>query len=231
MILIIKNCTAEGPGIITVVLDRNNQTYKIIDLEKKDTLPENVNKYKGYIILGGTMNVYEQEKYPFLKAEELMIKKIIESDLPLLGICLGAQMLTKSVGDTVDLDSCKEVGWTEIELTETGANDKIFSGIERSFNVFQWHSDTFHIPKNGTRLATGSKCKNQAFKIKTNIYAFQFHIEVTADIVKNWLGSYTTEKNDKLAINPDEVFSDTEKYIDKSVETGIKIIENFIKLW
>lgn len=190
MILVIKHIEIEGPGTIAEFFKSNDRTIEVIDLSKTNKLPKNFSGIEASIILGGPMNVYEEAKYPFLKEENSFLKKAIEKEIPLLGICLGAQLLAKACGASVEKAKEKEVGWYTVSLTEDGKQDPLFEGLNETIDVFQWHEDTFQIPDKALLLATSKACKNQAFRFGKNVYGLQFHIEVTDNMIKAWIDEY-----------------------------------------
>jgi GMP synthase-like glutamine amidotransferase len=144
------------------------------------------------------MNVDEEEKYPFLKEEKAFIKELLKKETPLLGICLGGQLLARVCKAEVKKAPYEEIGYFKINLTEEGQNDPLFKGCETSFEVFQWHEDTFDIPKESILLAT-SKDFYQAFKIGKNAYGLQFHIEVTPQMIELWIDEYLNkEEKEKM---------------------------------
>lgn len=140
----------------------------------------------GLVVLGGPMNVDETEKYPFLEHEVPWIREAVERDLPVLGICLGSQLLAKSAGARVFPNGVKEIGWYEVEVIAP-SDDPLFGGISDRHTVFQWHGDTFEFPPGAAPIARGEHCKQQAFRCGARAYGLQFHIEVTAEMVEHWL--------------------------------------------
>lgn len=140
----------------------------------------------GLVVLGGPMNVDETEKYPFLEHEVAWIRQAIQRDLPVLGICLGSQLLAKSAGSRVFPNGVKEIGWYEVEVIAP-ADDPLFGGMSGRHTVFQWHGDTFDLPPGAVPIARGEHCKQQAFRYGARAYGLQFHIEVTAEMVEQWL--------------------------------------------
>jgi len=140
----------------------------------------------GLVVLGGPMNVDEVSKYPFLEHEPGWIREAVDRDLPVLGICLGSQLLAKSLGACVFPNKVKEIGWYEVELVAP-ADDPLFGGWTGRHTVFQWHGDTFELPANAVPIARGEQCERQAFRYGTKAYGLQFHVEVTAEMVGQWL--------------------------------------------
>ena len=134
------------------------------------------------------MNVDETARYPFLADEVNWIRQAIAAELPVLGVCLGSQLLAKALGSRVYANRIKEIGWYEIELTAAARGDALFGGCRPQETVFQWHGDTFDLPPRAVQLARGAECENQAFRFGSTAYGLQFHVEVTPEIVANWLG-------------------------------------------
>lgn len=195
MILFIKHIDVEGPGTIETYFDRNGYQSKTVDLSRGDKLPDDLSAIEAVVGLGGPMNVYEEEKNPFLKEENKFIKRILKEEIPYLGICLGSQLLAKACEAKVVRSPVKEVGWYKVALKEEGARDPFFQGIADFFDVYHWHEDMFEIPKGAAFLATGSGCPNQAFKVGRYAYGVQFHVEITDRIIEDWCKSYWNSKD------------------------------------
>jgi len=188
-ILIIKHIENEGPGFIEDIFEDNGWKLDTIELEKGEKLPSCLDDVAAIITLGGPMNVYEEDVYPFLKDEEALLRKALIEEIPVLGICLGAQLIAKTCGATIRRASYKELGWYKLKLTKDGQKDALFRGLSKNLIVFQWHEDAFDIPQNGVLLAESRKCKNQAFRIGENVYGLQFHVEVTDDMIRSWMNN------------------------------------------
>ena len=191
-ILIIKHVDIEGPGLIEHCLEQRAIPYRVICLETGEPLPK-PGGFTHIVLLGGPMNVYEEDRYPFLKTEDLFIKEAIQRGKHILGICLGAQLIAKSLGARVTKSPVKEIGWCEVSLTEEGLKDPLFAPLPKAFPVFQWHEDTFEIRKWGSRLATSAAVPNQAFRYGDNAYGLQFHLEVTMEMIREWSDAYRQE--------------------------------------
>ena len=186
-ILIVKHVSNEGPGLIQTFFDGQGWPVEIIDLSDGDVLPRNLDGIAAVVMLGGPMNVYEEREYPFLTSEDGFITKLLVEDIPFLGICLGAQLLVKACQGSVFKSDIEEIGWGTVDINQEGRQDPLFYGLQSPLTVFQWHGDTFDIPQGGTLLVQGKKCRNQAFKIGNCAYGLQFHIEVTHDMVNEWM--------------------------------------------
>ena len=186
MILCIKHIDIEGPGTMQVVIP----DLRIVELYRGEALPKDLSGIDGVITLGGPMNVYEEERYPFLFQENRFLKSILDHQIPVLGICLGSQLIAKSAAAKVYRSPVTEIGFREVTLTALGQRDPLFKGLPDVLTVFQWHEDTFDIPSDGILLAQGRECRNQAFKVGRNVYGFQFHVEITHVDIDTWIRSY-----------------------------------------
>ena len=228
--LILQNASHEGAGTIEDYFKKNNIAYTTVDLSKKGYKIPDPSDYNALIVMGGPMNVYETDEFPYLIEEEKIIKTAIEKNYLVLGICLGAQMMAKALDAKVTKGKTKEIGWYDINLTEDGIEDKALGPLGNKVKVFQWHGDTFDIPSGAVRLAGSELFPNQAFRYGKRAYALQFHLEVTEDIIKNWLKHGEEElKPLKGIIDPKKIVDDNKKYIREFEESGRQFYKNLFK--
>jgi GMP synthase-like glutamine amidotransferase len=208
-VLIIKNTASEGPGTIQDFLRDAPLTYFVRDLEAGESLPD-LDDFSHLVIMGGPMAVYEMHRYPFLINEALLIDKAIKANKHVLGVCLGAQMIAHVLGARVYHGKQKEIGWYEVSLTDNGIKDPCMSQLavdgKNAAQVFQWHGDTFDLPRGAVRLASSSLYPNQAFRFSDNVYALQFHIEVTPSIVREWLKNEKGVDFKKVSAESERIF-------------------------
>lgn len=193
MILFIKHIDIEGPGTIGDFLEDNRIPFTIVDFSNKDKLPELKKTFQMVVSLGGPMNVYEEEKYPFLAEENILLKEVVRRDMPFLGVCLGSQLIVKAMGGAVSKNPQKEIGFYKVTINEDGLKDDLFKHFSGEITVYQWHGDTFSIPEGGKRLVSSELCENQTVKYGRNIYGIQFHIEVTRNMIAEWADAYNDE--------------------------------------
>ena len=187
-IIVIVHEASEGMGTLEDFLAFKKTSIVLKRLYANDSLPNNPEAYDAIVTMGGPMNAFEDEKYPFLQEEVIFLRQAIDRAIPILGICLGAQMIARACGASVYKAPQKEVGWSEVGLTEKGEDDMLFRGVSETLPVLQWHEDTFDLPVGGHLLATSLSCPNQAFRY-FNAYGLQFHVEVTPQILSEWFGS------------------------------------------
>ncbi len=187
LVLILRHVPHESAGTLENALAKAHVEFQYLDLFHEYPCSLNCEQYLGLVVLGGPMNVDEVQKYPFLGDEIRWICQTVEAGMPLLGICLGSQMLAKAFGARVYPGGIKEIGWYPLQLTLAAAEDRLFAGCGPKLTVFQWHGDTFDLPPDAVHLAQSLLCRNQAFRIGPSAYGLQFHIEMTAEMIEDWL--------------------------------------------
>jgi len=190
--LVIKHVDCEGPGVLGDVFDRHGVAVTLAHPYRGEPLPA-VADHDFLVVLGGPMGVYERDRYPFLDAEAELVRQAVSRDIPTLGICLGSQVIADAIGGRVTKHTAKEIGAMTVTLTPEGAADPLFQGFDPLLPVFQWHGDTFSIPPGAVRLASSPVTPNQAFRHGRCTYGFQFHLEVTLEMVTAWLAEYAGE--------------------------------------
>ena len=230
MILFIKHIDIEGPGILGNFFKRKGCKVRMIDLGAGDVLPSSLDDLQAVVVLGGPMNVYEEDKYPFLKGENEFIRNVVKNEVPFLGICLGAQLLAKACGAKVGKSAKKEIGFFKVELTPEGQRDVLFMGIKRQLDVYQWHEDTFEIPQGGKLLATSKGCPHQAFRIGLHAYGLQFHVEITDKSIKEWSQGYFKKRTAEFREKTHQMLEDYHEMKPRYDAAGYQIFENFARI-
>lgn len=187
-ILSIQNISCETLGTLE---DFSESDGYVLDkvLAPEDPIPQSAIEFSAIILLGGPMSVYEG--IPYLTKEQFLIRDAYRRNIPVLGVCLGSQLIAGALGGTVFRGAKKEIGWYDVNVTDKGL-DNLFKGLEKKeLGVFQWHGDTYTLPQNAVVLAY-SDLYPQAFKIGS-AYGLQFHLEVTTDMIKVWTEEYREE--------------------------------------
>jgi GMP synthase-like glutamine amidotransferase len=188
---------------------------------KKEKLPDR--NFSLVVILGAPESA--NDDLPYLQKEQKLIKKCVANNIPVLGICLGSQLIAKAFGAKVYPGPKKEIGFYHDLIPAN--NSKIFSGLEKHFTVFHWHGDTFDLPEGATRLAHSENYENQAFQLQSAV-GLQFHLEVDEELVNLWLDK-TQEKLEHISyINLDQIRSDVSQNI-PLVKNNMRIFYNNFK--
>jgi GMP synthase-like glutamine amidotransferase len=181
-VVIFKNVVHEGPGYLGDFLTQQGIPWQIVNANEVGSLPASILEYSGVVIMGGPMSV--NDDLPWIAPLLELIRAAKVADIPLLGHCLGGQLISKALGGVVGANLVKEIGWGEVTVSQNAAAKYWFGEIE-SFNCFHWHGETFSLPEGATHVLASEHCQNQAYSIGKHL-AFQSHIEVTADMVKSW---------------------------------------------
>jgi GMP synthase-like glutamine amidotransferase len=221
-VLIVQHVECEGPGYLEDFLHEKLIEYEIAKMYEGEQLPDD---FDALIVLGGPMNVYEEERYPYLKGLNTTIKNFATGGGHYLGFCLGGQLLAKALGAKVRRNHTREIGNFEIGLTERGVKDPLFKGFKHTFPALEWHGDTFEIPERAIKLAESELCSNQAFRFK-NAYGLQFHLETTPEMLAEWVEVYADELNEE-GIDAAIMLKETEKKADIYRGLSNQLFTNF----
>lgn len=182
-ILALRHIPFEDLGLIADSLTARDIEYEYADLYAGDE--PDIHSADGLVLMGGPMSA--NDNLPYLRREMELIGEAASAGLPILGVCLGSQLIAKALGARVYKNPVKEIGWYKVHWTEAAARDPLHQGLSSSETVFQWHGETFDLPPGAELLATSRACRHQAYRVGSNIYGLQYHLEVTPHIVADWL--------------------------------------------
>ncbi len=181
-VIIFRFLGREGPGYLGDFLDEQNIPWRMVRIDEGEAVPSSILDYSGMVLMGGPMSV--NDDLPWIPPLLERIREAKAADIPLLGHCLGGQLISKALGGTVGANQVKEIGWGEVNVKDY-ETAKFWFGNIQTFNAFHWHGETFTLPEGAIHLLSSQYCQNQAYSIGKHI-AFQTHIEVTAEMVKKW---------------------------------------------
>ncbi|GAK57553.1 glutamine amidotransferase class-I [Candidatus Vecturithrix granuli] len=202
----------EGLGSIESWICERNHQLTVTRVYEDTDFPA-IQGFEWLIILGGPMNIYEDEQYPWLKSERQFIKETIQAGKTVLGICLGAQFIADALGAKVFPNPHKEIGWFPIELTAEGRTSWLLREFPKKFQVFHWHGDTFPLPQRAIPLARSQACEQQAFLYQECVLALQFHLETTRHSAEQLIANCRNELVDAPFIQPAEIMlADDQKF-------------------
>ncbi len=231
-LLVFQHVPYEILGNLDPLLRDAGFRIRYVNFGREPEARPDITRYHGLIVLGGPMNCDECDRYPHLATEVELIRQTIEAGKPVLGICLGAQLIARALGARVAPNDKKEIGWYELNPTEAGHADPLFAPLAASQMIFQWHGDTFQIPRDAVHLATSPDCRNQAFRYGDNVYGLQFHLEVDEPMILRWLHTPSMAREAEALGGPgntDRIAAQTKDHIEHSVSLGNRVFGEFIR--
>jgi GMP synthase (glutamine-hydrolysing) len=184
-VLIIRHEEVEGPGHIARALERAGLAYRVVRVDRREPVPDALHEAPGLVVMGGPMGVYEADRYPHIGDEVRLIRSALEGGRPVLGICLGSQLLAHALGARVYPGPSKEIGWYDITLSPAASADPLWRGVASPFPALVWHGDVFDLPPGATPLAASALTPLQAYWAGGNTYGLLFHLEVDAAQVQD----------------------------------------------
>jgi GMP synthase-like glutamine amidotransferase len=181
-IAIFRHNVTEGPGYLAHFLDKRQIPWQLIAIDAGDTVPQDASAYSGLVFMGGPMSV--NDDLPWIPQVLALIRDAVAKDIPLMGHCLGGQLISKALGAEVTRNPVKEIGWGEVRVSDNNTARDWF-GDNQNFSAFHWHGETFNLPQGSTHLLSSAYCANQAYAIGKHI-AMQCHVEMTAEMIAVW---------------------------------------------
>ena len=219
-VVILQHTDSDGPGTLGAYFHSVGADVRPINLYDGEMPPGEGTPLDVVVSLGGPMHAWEDAEYPFLPQETRFLSDMIERGIPILGICLGAQLIARARGCRVHPADKKEIGWKSVALTEIGSKDPLFSGIAKELMVFQYHEDTFELPARSRLLGISMDCRNQIFRLG-NAYGVQFHPEINRGILEKWF----SDRADR-----EQVLSEYESVKEAFFRQNRKFYENFLSI-
>jgi GMP synthase-like glutamine amidotransferase len=189
-VAIFRHAATEGPGYFATYLTRRHVPWRVIRIDEGDAVPDSPRDYGGIVFMGGPMSV--NDDLPWIGPALRLIRAAVDAGVPVLGHCLGGQLMAKALGGDVMRNPVKEIGWGEVEVLANDVAASWFGPGVRSFSSFHWHGETFTIPPGATRIAASPYCENQAFASGPHL-GMQCHVEMTPDLIRAWCNDWGRE--------------------------------------
>jgi GMP synthase-like glutamine amidotransferase len=182
-VVIFRHSPTEGPGYFATYLDAHDIPWRLVALDQGDSVPANPASFSGLVFMGGPMSV--NDDLPWMSPVLELIRQGVAGNVPVLGHCLGGQLMSKALGGVVGRNPVKEIGWGEILVADSPVARRWFGpGLDR-FESFHWHGETFSIPPGGVRIMGNRHCENQGFVIGNSL-GMQCHVEMTGEMIETW---------------------------------------------
>lgn len=228
-VAIFRHARIEGPGYLGTFLTDQGVPWQLIRIDAGDALPQNMQAYSGMVLMGGPMSV--NDALPWISPLLGLIRDADQRDIPLLGHCLGGQLISKAFGAEVSRNPVKEIGWGEVQVIQVAESADWF-GSATGFEVFHWHGETFALPVGAKLLLVSSHCRHQAYALGKHL-ALQCHVEMTADMVRDWCAAgmqeLASETGNAAVQRADEMQRDLPQRINKLNAVAHRIYGRWIQ--
>jgi GMP synthase (glutamine-hydrolysing) len=233
-LLVLQHVAHELLGTLNPLLKRAGFRIRYVNFARHPDSQPTLNGYDGLIVLGGPMSVNDAGRLAHLTTELRLIEAALRHDIPVLGICLGAQLIAKTLGAEVYPNCQKEIGWYDVSPTGEANRDALLGQLKSTEKIFQWHGETFDMPASTCHLAYSSLCANQAFRYGTKVYGFQFHLEVDEPMIHRWLRVEENRREISAvagAEHLDTIYCETPDHIVRLTQIADRVFRAFIDLF
>lgn len=188
-VAILRHYRTEGPGYFAIYLERCGLPWRLVRIDAGEPVPADPGAFSGVALMGGPMSV--NDPLPWIEPACALVRRCVEAQVPVLGHCLGGQLMAKALGARVTANPSREIGWGEVEVAPVAAAAH-WLGEEKTHTVFHWHGETFGVPAGAVPLLRSALCENQAFALDKHL-ALQCHVEMTAELIEAWCHSGAEE--------------------------------------
>ena len=217
-----------GPGVFADAMRSLGVEHDVWHRVEAERPPQDPASYDAVLVFGGAMHADQEREHGWLAGEKQLLRDLLDRRVPVLGVCLGAQLLAEAAGAPPRRASRPEIGWHEVELTAEGARDPVLGPLAPAFTAFQWHSYEFTLPPGATALARSDVCL-QAFRLD-NSMAIQFHAEVSPVDAETWIDDYRSDEDAvRIGLDPDALRQQTRDSIARWNDVGRSLCERFLQ--
>jgi GMP synthase (glutamine-hydrolysing) len=227
-VTVIQHEQVEGLGTIAESLADAGVGARYVRAHAGEAIPPALHDAVGLIVMGGPMGVYEADRFPFLRQEMRLIEQALKSERPILGICLGSQLLAHTLGAEVKPVGKKEIGWFDVRLNDAAARDPVWKGIDPGFTAFHWHGDVFSLPTGAVHLASSDLSPYQAFRHES-AYGLLFHLEVTEGIVRDMVRTWPEELREER-LDGERIVHDAADYLPPMRKIANEVFGRFVAM-
>jgi GMP synthase (glutamine-hydrolysing) len=202
--------------------------HELDEWRPPESAPPELEPYEAVLVFGGGMHADQEDRHPWLRGEKELLRSVRACELPVLGVCLGSQLLSEAAGSPPRRAAEPEIGWHEVTLTPDGCDDPLLGPLPSRFEALQWHSYEFMLPPGALPLARSPRCL-QAYRLPGRGWGLQFHAEVVRESVDGWLERYSEDEDAvRAGIEPDHIRAQTDRRISAWNELGVAICDRFL---
>lgn len=226
-VAIFRHTRAEGPAYFATVLENGSIPWRLVAIDEGEAVPKDARQFSGLVFMGGPMSA--NDDLPWIPPILELIREAVRKDVPALGHCLGAQLMSRAFGGTVTRNPVTEIGWGNVLVEDNGVAREWF-GNQTAFEAFHWHGETFGIPPGATRVLSNAYCDNQAFALGRHL-GLQCHVEMTEEMVRAWCRGGRTEIEQSASSpgvqQPEEIARNLAQRIDRLHQVAARIYERW----
>jgi GMP synthase-like glutamine amidotransferase len=226
-VAIFRAARSEGPGHFATYLERRDIPWKLVAMDEGEKVPRDSRRFSGLAFMGGPMSA--NDELPWIAPALELIRDAVRKDVPVLGHCLGGQLMSKALGGVVSRSKVREIGWGEVQVAENVVARAWLGDVQR-FLSFHWHGETFTIPPGATRVLENEHCANQAFALGIH-FGMQTHVEMTEDIIRTWVRGGADEIREHASSpavqEPEEIERDMEPRLQALNEVASRIYDRW----
>lgn len=229
---IFQHIDCEGPGYFAETLAHYNIPYQIVRIDKGELPPTSINDISALVFMGGSMSA--NDKLPWIQQELELIRQAAEKGIPLLGHCLGGQLISKALGGRISANPVKEIGWLPVTTVGSATASEWLDNLPDENLLFHWHGETFSLPEGATLILESEHCAHQGF-VMGNILALQCHVEMTAGMVREWVSRFpnelspetnTVQGSQSILLDLDKKITAMQKVADSLYQQWLKTLTN-----
>jgi len=230
-LLVFQHVPLEPLGTLNQQFKESGFRIRYVNFDRTPDERVDPARYHGLVVLGGPMAADQVERYAHLNHEKDVIRRAVDLGLPVLGICLGAQLIAAAFGGRTLRRAAPEFGWVDVRPTAHGREDRLIGQFSAVEAVYQWHSDTFSLPHGAVNLAESDRCQYQAFRLYDHVYGFQFHLEADRDLIERWItapGNAALLSGHGIRIDQAEAMRECDRLLPRANELGRAVFGEFI---
>lgn len=226
-VAIFRTARSEGPAYFATYLERCSIAWQLVALDEGAAVPRDPRPFSGLAFMGGPMSV--NDDLPWIAPALELIREAVRKGVPVLGHCLGGQLMSRALGGAVRANGCKEIGWGEVRVADNGVAREWFGDLQ-AFEAFQWHGETFSIPPGATRVLENAHCANQAFAFGKH-FGMQCHVEMTAELVRSWLHGGADEMRAASASPAVQTADEIQRDLERRLEALHLVADRIYDKW